>query len=482
MCEVTLGQPQHEPRDPVTSAEDSYSSSDGSTTESSDGSYDPYPAESSSSAIHQLGKTILGNETAIWQQELISALPNEQLDHLVKRDTQIRRINRNVNGLEAQSFPLKLHAMLDDSESEGFTDVVSWQRGEQSFKVHKPVVFANDIMSRYFRQTKYKSFQRQLNLYGFTRIPHGPNKNGYEHRFFAKERPSLLDAMTRQKLQTKKGHIKGVPTLLKFCTTKKITAEAVAVKKHHRAPSDLSMDLFNSSMDLSILDVHDKAHELAGMIFTNAGLKDEAHNVGQSELLTNFLLDGDDTRQHKRQDSGIFDDIEDNPVFRALLQDSFLTIGEDDIVADVGDEDISDMFDKEHEIPEDAVLSMSDPIPSIDESPCPVSGPNEHGFPWKLHDMLCESERDGFQHIVSWGADGTVFCVHDQKEFVDKVMPTYFDQTKYDSFRRQLNLYGFTRVVRGPLRGNYMHKSFSRNERMLCKDIVRNAAPKSAKS
>jgi hypothetical protein len=59
------------------------------------------------------------------------------------------------------TFPMKLHAMLSDSEGRKFDDVVAWLPGGRSFKVLDPVRFADEIMPHYFNQTKYKSFQRQ---------------------------------------------------------------------------------------------------------------------------------------------------------------------------------------------------------------------------------------------------------------------------------------------------------------------------------
>jgi hypothetical protein len=50
---------------------------------------------------------------------------------------------------------------------------------------------------RWFRQTKYTSFQRQLNLYKFTRITNGPDKNGYYHPYFLRDREDLIRHIPR---------------------------------------------------------------------------------------------------------------------------------------------------------------------------------------------------------------------------------------------------------------------------------------------
>jgi hypothetical protein len=62
---------------------------------------------------------------------------------------------------------------------------------------------------------------------------------------------------------------------------------------------------------------------------------------------------------------------------------------------------------------------------------------NQHVFPWKLYKMLQEAPTHNFAHIVSWVQGGEAFKVHSTKDFVSQVMPQYFDQTKYESFRRQ---------------------------------------------
>jgi hypothetical protein len=99
---------------------------------------------------------------------------------------------------------------------------------------------------------------------------------------------------------------------------------------------------------------------------------------------------------------------------------------------------------------------------------------SDHAFPLKLHRMLDDAELNGFAHIVSWVEEGAAFKVHDSEEFLEKVMPNYFDQAKYECFRRQLNLYDFNRVSKGPNRGGtYYHRFFLRSDRGLCQNINR---------
>ncbi len=73
---------------------------------------------------------------------------------------------RGPRGGVYDPFPIKLHRMLDECKAAGLESVVSWLEHGRAFRIHQPKLFAATIMCRFFNQTKYTSFQRQLNLYG----------------------------------------------------------------------------------------------------------------------------------------------------------------------------------------------------------------------------------------------------------------------------------------------------------------------------
>jgi hypothetical protein len=107
---------------------------------------------------------------------------------------------RNRGGV-SEPFPEKLHRMLDTVEREGLSEVVGFFTHGRAFAIHKQRRFVNDIMPRFFRQSKLTSFQRQLNLYGFRRLSTGPDNGGYYHELFLKGRSGLCVNMKRVKVK-----------------------------------------------------------------------------------------------------------------------------------------------------------------------------------------------------------------------------------------------------------------------------------------
>jgi HSF-type DNA-binding len=100
----------------------------------------------------------------------------------------------------------------------------------------------------------------------------------------------------------------------------------------------------------------------------------------------------------------------------------------------------------------------------------------KENFPLKLYLMLeCVNDSD-HSKIVSWQSHGRAFKVHNKEKFANEVLPKHFRPLGgYASFQRQLNIYGFLRLVNnGPDQGVYYHKFFLRCRPDLCELIQRN--------
>mmetsp|Transcript_27794 Transcript_27794/g.67214 ORF Transcript_27794/g.67214 Transcript_27794/m.67214 type:complete len:576 (+) Transcript_27794:900-2627(+) len=111
-----------------------------------------------------------------------------------------------------KKFPWVLHKIIDEAEQEGNQHIVAWMPRGRSFIVHKRDTFTEQILPRYFRQTKYKSFVRQLNLWGFTFIDQGPDKGSYYCEHFIKGKKELCDKMKRLKTKPSQGGSGSIPS------------------------------------------------------------------------------------------------------------------------------------------------------------------------------------------------------------------------------------------------------------------------------
>jgi len=133
-------------------------------------------------------------------------------------------LSRNAR-VGSTSFPTKLHEVLQLAMIEGFESVVSWcdvetstsrkfieecrMSGSTPFKVHDPEKFLQCIVPRFFPlMGKFKSFLRQLNLWGFFRMRSKDPLNGSYYRpLFARDRAELCLNIKRTK--TKGLYVRG---------------------------------------------------------------------------------------------------------------------------------------------------------------------------------------------------------------------------------------------------------------------------------
>ncbi|XP_068697293.1 heat shock factor protein-like isoform X1 [Montipora capricornis] len=102
---------------------------------------------------------------------------------------------------------------------------------------------------------------------------------------------------------------------------------------------------------------------------------------------------------------------------------------------------------------------------------------------WKL------VEDPQYDDHISWNKNGSGFLVHDQATFAREILPKYFKHNNFASFVRQLNMYGFRKVIgaeQGGLRSEkdeweFFNGNFNRYHPELLENVKRKAAPEEKK-
>ncbi|EAU80641.1 transcription factor Hsf1 [Coprinopsis cinerea okayama7 len=104
------------------------------------------------------------------------------------------------------AFLQKLYEMVNDPKN---SDLIRWSDTGDSFFVLDHERFAHDVLGRWFKHRNFSSFVRQLNMYGFHKIPHlqqGVLKSDNETEFwnfahpnFHRGQPDLLCLIQRKK-------------------------------------------------------------------------------------------------------------------------------------------------------------------------------------------------------------------------------------------------------------------------------------------
>ena len=150
-------------------------------------------------------------------QKMLQMIESNQYVHMPKASPFLRNLDLSKLKPQRKStprkpyrtynrvrFPSKLYKLLSDVEMQDQESILSWQPDGKSFKIHNHEVFVSTIIPSYFKMTNYKSFQKQLSVYGFRRISSGPFEGSYYHPKFVHGNEDLCKEMMPQPESRKK--------------------------------------------------------------------------------------------------------------------------------------------------------------------------------------------------------------------------------------------------------------------------------------
>ncbi|KAG0315585.1 stress-responsive transcription factor hsf1 [Podila horticola] len=138
--------------------------------------------------------------------------------------------------------------MVGDKAS---NNLIKWSDDGQSFIVINHVEFAKEVLPKFFKHNNFSSFVRQLNMYGFHKVPHlqqgvlMPDADSEQWEFsnphFQKNQPDLLYLVSRKKASNGAEDKDALTMDLGH-----ILSEVTAIKRHQVA---ISSDLKNIERD-----------------------------------------------------------------------------------------------------------------------------------------------------------------------------------------------------------------------------------------
>lgn len=77
--------------------------------------------------------------------------------------------------------------------------LIAWSDSGKAFRIEDVTLFSTHVLPKYFRTNKFSSFQRNLNLYGFSKVRRGPDADMYAHPSFLRGRPEILSELKKCK-------------------------------------------------------------------------------------------------------------------------------------------------------------------------------------------------------------------------------------------------------------------------------------------
>ncbi|KAL3826874.1 hypothetical protein ACHAXA_000842 [Cyclostephanos tholiformis] len=173
----------------------------------------------------------------------------------IKRFTNDDMSSTSMN----KHFPFRLYDMLEYVSTSENSSAISWTHDGLAFVINQEDIFLEHVVPMFFNQTKFRSFTRQLSLWGFRRLN---ARNTWFNQYFIRGSVEGLKYIKRVEVKTsdpsKKGPPERRPTFdsseLKRVTTLRIASLREMSTKNSPSPEEeVSADSMASFPATSIL-------------------------------------------------------------------------------------------------------------------------------------------------------------------------------------------------------------------------------------
>ena len=88
----------------------------------------------------------------------------------------------------------------------------------------------------------------------------------------------------------------------------------------------------------------------------------------------------------------------------------------------------------------------------------------------QLYEIL---EDENNKNIIHWGEDGQYFIIENMYDFIEKILPKYYNHNNYASFVRQLNKYNFHKIKTSINENAFQNNQFIKGKKDLISNILR---------
>jgi hypothetical protein len=406
------------------------------------------------------------------------------------------RIAYDLSG--SDHFPRELYRLVQDAEAMVITHIISWQVKGKSFIVHDEKSFEKRFLTECTGESSstYDSFVGNLKSFGFVKIDDGSRKGGYRHEFFRRRRPEDLALISRCEGNSSDDE----ESIVVVDPSPKMDSNTAEVSRRKKAPSRSPKEKCDAQRPETNAD---KSGRKTGFLEELHRLLEEAKDEGIVDFFrwlpggASFGISNDDMfvdkvlKKHSKTNKiSSFEATLFNLGFkksrkvggdRRYQHPSFLQ-GHPEKLADIRSRTRKKLaakmvsWSRKRKAPERQANDKTNrrqPASKTRQLEVPVSGapkpftpsvsPHQrmNDFAESLRRML---DKNDDATIVSWVSDGSAFSVTKPDQFEESIMPMYFQQMPYPSFRRELKALGFEPAgTSGELKGIMFHGLFQRD-------------------